>query len=162
MTLELTPSNSSLQILLKDLKTDNVSTTLPIRLSITKTDLLFINEYDSSEVISVPLSHPSLDKINILRKPITTSPNSCLKCQKLAQSKSKIPKFSNYDLTLFLCNDCYCKQTKCCTCYMEIRGCGSEYCTDCRRLFCYPKHIQGCAGCGNTYCDDCKHSCHGC
>lgn len=142
---------------------DNQTTTLPIKVSMTCTDLLLTNRYDGSEIISIPFSDPSLKKIEPPPIPKTTN-ESCPKCKKLSDSMAQIPKYVDYNSSLFLCDECYSKQTKCCTCYKEISAFSSHsnFCSDCRRLFCYPKHIKGCAGCGDTYCNDCKHSCHGC
>lgn len=139
------------------------STPLPLNVSITGTDLLITNRYDQSESISIPLNDSSLNHMKIDPANAPQKINNCTKCKEHVKRFSH-SYYKNHDLSLFLCDDCYTKQTECCTCHRKLSSFsdGSKRCSDCRRLFCYPKHIQGCAGCGNTYCDDCPHSCHGC
>lgn len=139
------------------------STNLPLIVNVTGTDLLITNRYDQSEIISIPLNDSSLNQMNIIPATAPKKTNNCPKCKEHVKRYSPI-YYKHYDLSLFLCDDCYTKQTACCTCHKSLSSFSNkaQRCSDCRRLFCYPKHIKGCAGCGNTYCDDCPHSCHGC
>jgi hypothetical protein len=101
-------------------------------------------------------------------KIITLAPqvHKCEKCTN--QPRYRADRFKGHDISYFLCDYSYTRQKlECCKCNKrvpDLHGDKSRLCSYCRRVFCYPKCISGCAGCGDEYCDECSkmHSCHGC
>lgn len=119
----------------------------------------------SSDFIELLKRIPKSEEI-IQLTPLTPKVHRCEKCP--TKPRYHTERFKNRDTSYFLCNYSYTRQClDCCkrsSKVPDLHGDKSRLCSYCRRVFCYPKCISGCAGCGDEYCDLClgMHSCHGC
>lgn len=125
--------------------------------------LKLYNPQTSSTQFIVISNYPELQPLTNTSKPksVVVTPQ-CPECERESARYSS-NYYRNHDLSLFLCGSCYPKQDHCNKCNAKVSTFHKKgKCSDCRRLFCYPKCIKGCAGCGDSFCDNCPHSCHGC